>query len=218
MEQKNTIVKCKAHPNCLFNHNGICDNYVINIGADGSCQEYVETESNEEFIELEGLNYQKVKFNRQLFQLCAKCTHSLTPAEYEFSPACLFSEDASIRLTGNCPYASQRLRGQRAKCDFYEDGWADPEIVKEACQSFTSDMMDIDDKHLGEAVTVKIPDPKDMDIRFTIQNTQWNKEFLRDQMCWYCDNGFYGSCKLTAKPSLDRSGKCPRYTSTGGNR
>ena len=61
MDQKNTIVKCARH-NCLFNHKGVCDNYVINIRADGSCQEYVETESNEEFIELEGLNYQKVKF------------------------------------------------------------------------------------------------------------------------------------------------------------
>ena len=44
MDQKNTIVKCTTNPNCLFNHNGICDNYVITIGADGSCQEYVETE------------------------------------------------------------------------------------------------------------------------------------------------------------------------------
>lgn len=44
MDQKNTIVKCKAHPNCLFNHNGVCDNYVINIGADGKCECYVETE------------------------------------------------------------------------------------------------------------------------------------------------------------------------------
>ena len=47
MDQKNTIVKCYASPNCLFNHNGVCDNYVITIGADGSCQEYVETESEE---------------------------------------------------------------------------------------------------------------------------------------------------------------------------
>lgn len=44
MDQKNTIVKCTTNPTCLFNHNGICDNYVITIGADGSCQEYVETE------------------------------------------------------------------------------------------------------------------------------------------------------------------------------
>lgn len=93
MDQKNTIVKCTANPNCLFNHNGICDNYVITIGADGSCQEYIET------------------------------------------------------------------------------------------------------------VTAAIQD-----------------ELLRHQMCWYCDHGSSGNCNLTAKPSLDRSGKCPRYTSTGGNR
>ena len=47
MDQKNTIVKCTANPSCLFNHNGICDNYVITIGADGSCQEYVETEEKD---------------------------------------------------------------------------------------------------------------------------------------------------------------------------
>lgn len=43
MDQKNTIVKCKAHPDCLFNHNGICDNYMINIGVDGKCESYIET-------------------------------------------------------------------------------------------------------------------------------------------------------------------------------
>ena len=47
MDQKNTIVKCKAHPNCLFNYNGVCDNYVINISADGKCECYVETEEKE---------------------------------------------------------------------------------------------------------------------------------------------------------------------------
>ena len=47
MDQKNTIVKCKAHPNCLFNHNGICDNYVINIDVDGKCKSYIETELSE---------------------------------------------------------------------------------------------------------------------------------------------------------------------------
>ena len=48
MDQKNTIVKCYVHPDCLFCHSGICDNYVITIGADGSCQEYVETETKDE--------------------------------------------------------------------------------------------------------------------------------------------------------------------------
>lgn len=51
MDQKNTIVKCHAHPNCLFNHNGICDNYVINIGADGKCESYIETEIIESVIQ-----------------------------------------------------------------------------------------------------------------------------------------------------------------------
>lgn len=51
MDQKNTIVKCKMHPSCLFNHNGICDNYVINIGADGKCGGYVETAPAESVIQ-----------------------------------------------------------------------------------------------------------------------------------------------------------------------
>ena len=48
MDQKNTIVKCYIKPDCLFCHNGICDNYVITIGSDGSCQNYVETETKDE--------------------------------------------------------------------------------------------------------------------------------------------------------------------------
>lgn len=47
MEQKNTIVKCNCSPKCLFEHNGVCDNYMINIGADGQCEYYVETENEE---------------------------------------------------------------------------------------------------------------------------------------------------------------------------
>ena len=48
MDQKNTIVKCTANPNCLFNHNGVCDNYIISIGADGKCDCYVETATEED--------------------------------------------------------------------------------------------------------------------------------------------------------------------------
>ena len=164
MDQKNTIVKCKAHPNCLFNYNGICDNYVINIGADGKCESYIETASEEEII-------------------------------YENTKKML--KNAGVTLIET---KGEVKRGQRAQCDFFDN------------------MMDVNDKHLGEPVTVKIPDPKDMGIHFTIQNAQWNKEFLRDQMCWYCDNGSNGNCTLTAKPALDRTGKCPYYKSTGGNR
>jgi hypothetical protein len=190
MEQKNTIVKCARH-NCLWNHCGTCDQYVIPIGVDGQCGAFVETAPKHEEADAE----------------------TLVEAEglYQYATEMLARQGVII-----IPSSSEPKRGQRAKCNFYEDGWADPEIVKEACQPFTCDMMDVNDKHLGEDVTVKIPDPKDMGIHFTIQNTQWNKEFLRDQMCWYCDNGIYGECKLTAKPALDRTGKCPYYKSTGG--
>ena len=43
MDQKNTIVKCAKHQ-CLFNNSGTCDQYVITIGIDNTCQAYVETE------------------------------------------------------------------------------------------------------------------------------------------------------------------------------
>ena len=97
MDQKNTIVKCRAHPNCLFNHNGVCDNYVINIGEDGKCEGYLETEWVERAIQ--------------------------DPARIGLA---LKEMSKWIEIE----------RGQRAKCNFYEDGWVDPEIVKEACPSF----------------------------------------------------------------------------------
>lgn len=131
MDQKNTIVKCTANPNCLFNHNGICDNYVITIGADGSCQEYVETENA-----------------------------YIPPSAQEIL-------EYTIKLE------QEKLRGQRAKCNFYEDACDNKETISD--------------------------------------------EALRQQMCWYCDNGSNGNCNFTAKPSL-RYGVCPRYISTGGSR
>lgn len=91
MDQKNTIVKCFASPNCLFNHNGICDNYVIAIGADGSCQEYVETESIESTIQ------DPVKIG-------------------------LAFKEISKQM--------DTQRGQRAKCNFYEDNCDDKVAVK----------------------------------------------------------------------------------------
>lgn len=93
MDQKNTIVKCKAHPNCLFNHNGVCDNYVINISADGKCEGYVETEN------------------------------------VYTSPSAQEILEYTIKLE------QEKLRGQRAKCDFINDG-VDQEIVDEVCKPF----------------------------------------------------------------------------------
>ena len=115
MDQKNTIVKCKAHPNCLFNHNGVCDNYVINIGTDGKCECYVET-AIEDRVSCYECNYFADDGQNQ----CPCDKHE--QYVYRTAPAC---GDFKAK------------RGQRAKCNFVEDGWVDPEIVKEVCQPFT---------------------------------------------------------------------------------
>lgn len=86
MDLKNTIMKCKAHPDCLFNHNGVCDNYVINISVDGECESYVETATEEDMKngvvgEFKGYNITKPdkpielkmpyeEFNKKFKDLC----------------------------------------------------------------------------------------------------------------------------------------------------
>lgn len=46
MDQKNTIVKCNA-TTCLYNHKGICDQYVIDLDMYGQCNDYCECEKTE---------------------------------------------------------------------------------------------------------------------------------------------------------------------------
>lgn len=112
MEQKNTIVKCLRH-NCLWNHRGTCDQYVIPIDANGQCGAFVETAPIHEEIDLE----------------------ALAEAEELYQCATEMLERQGVTLI---PSSSESMRGQRAKCDFFED------------------MMDIDDTHLGEVVTVEM--------------------------------------------------------------
>jgi hypothetical protein len=70
MDQKNTIVKCKAHPNCLFNHNGVCDNYVISIGENGKCDCYVETENEKKRDAMQDIWIVKMKlFERDIKEI-----------------------------------------------------------------------------------------------------------------------------------------------------
>ena len=93
MDQKNTIVKCTANPNCLFNHNGICDNYVITIGADGSCQEYIETEDVIEYTE---------KTKNQMCWYCdhgkhGKCKFPVKPMRDHNGECCRFTSTGGNR-------------------------------------------------------------------------------------------------------------------------
>lgn len=115
MDQKNTIVKCAKHK-CLFNHCGTCDQYVINIGADGSCQEYVETE---------------VVTIRPV--LCEHCGH------YEdhglLQNPCNKHKCYRYRKENAC-IDFIAIRGQRVKGNLLEDSMVDSKIVDEVCQPF----------------------------------------------------------------------------------
>jgi len=117
MDQKNTIVKCKAYPNCLFNHNGVCDNYVINIGEDGKCDCYVETEP---------IRGQKT---------CQDdCIH-FDDSDPMVGPICLFNHPEPLKEFYKdmpCDYyhSTNYTRGQRANCNIYDDA-CDASFLKE---------------------------------------------------------------------------------------
>ena len=101
MDQKNTIVKCTANPSCLFNHNGICDNYVITIGADGSCQEYVETEN----VTI-----------RPVF-----CEHCGNYEDHGLLQNLCNRHECYMHRKENACVDFITIRGQRAKCDLFDD-------------------------------------------------------------------------------------------------
>ena len=151
MDQKNTIVKCYAHPNCLFNHNGVCDNYVISIGEDGKCDCYVETVTEEEII-------------------------------YENAKKML--KEAGITLIEP---KGEVKRGQRAKGNFLED------------------MMDIDDKHLGEPVTIQM---KVAELNKPNKNKSTIKEVMPECDLPVCD----WSCKhaLRSGPNFNSDLWCDK--------
>ena len=158
MDQKNTIVKCKAHPNCLFNYNGVCDNYVIDIGADGKCECYVETEESI-FIS----------------PICGDCNYFADTGLLQCP--CDKHEQYVYRKAPACGDFKAK-RGQRAKCNVYDD------------------MMDIDDKHLGETVTVKMKVAE-------LNKSNTNKSIISDwdyaatpDICKTCKKVVYGQpCK-----------------------
>lgn len=69
MDQKNTIVKCH-HADCLWQHDGVCNQYVISISEKGECEQYVECEKTSAPAELKSdLVYIEES------QTCADCGH-----------------------------------------------------------------------------------------------------------------------------------------------
>lgn len=61
MDQKNTIVQCNA-TTCLYNHKGICDQYVIDLDMYGQCKDCCECEKTEAPAQLKSdLEYNKAK-------------------------------------------------------------------------------------------------------------------------------------------------------------
>ena len=144
MDQKNTIVKCAKHK-CLFNNCGTCDQYVITIGVDNTCQAYTETE---------GFTFKEQK-------VChPDCIH-FDDSDIMIGPICLFNHPEPLKKFYEgmpCDYyhSTNYTRGQRAKCNFYEDGWIDPEIMKEVCQPFTMKIAEFNKPNKNKRI-IKIP-------------------------------------------------------------
>ena len=114
MDQKNTIVKCAKHK-CLFNNCGTCDQYVITIGVDNTCQAYTETE---------GFTFKEQKACHP------DCIH-FDDSDLMVGPVCLFKHPEPLKdfFEGMpCDYYHSRnyTRGQRAKCNLFDDKM-DPE-------------------------------------------------------------------------------------------
>ena len=113
MDQKNTIVKCNA-TTCLYNHKGICDQYVIDLDMYGQCKDYCECEKTEAPAQLKSdLEYDEKSSRGKRAELpmyddyadwldkrCrASCKHFSDRAGY---PYCDFTEQYLTQLGRKC--------------------------------------------------------------------------------------------------------------------
>ena len=242
MDQKNTIVKCKAHPNCLFNHNGICDNYVITIGADGKCDCYVETArvDNFEISEIEEIAIYKPGSKEPLLVL-------KEPQKGQRAK-CSFIEDSSYNL---CSAACHNydFKGASLYCQLRQE-YLGPERLMKPCDLFAKaendkvtvkmKVAELDNPNKNLSVITDWDYASTPDICKTckkvvyghyckykdVANGVW-AYYERDESikragalneCWWCD--FFNSEKRSCKhkdPDIDRYG-CHSSQSTGGNR
>ena len=237
MDQKNTIVKCNHSPKCLFEHNGVCDNYVINIGADGQCESYIETELVESVIQDPvkiGLAFkeiskqinmqrgQRAKYNiydDATFNLCSAACHY-----YDFKGACLY-----------CQLRQEYLGPERLMkpCDLFVKAENDKSTVKmkliqlnelnknktvisDWAYAATPDICKICKKVVyGQPCEYKNV-ANGVWACYEIDETIKKAGTLNE--CWWCD--FFNSEKRKCKhkdPDIDKFG-CHSSQSTGGNR
>ena len=105
MDQKNTIVKCNA-TTCLYNHKGICDQYVIDLDMYGQCKDYCECEKTEAPAQL--------KSDLEYDEAPVYVTHDETVDRTIVH----FKNGSYIELKP----AEEPKRGQRVKGNFIEDG------------------------------------------------------------------------------------------------
>ena len=208
MEQKNTIVKCKAHPNCLFNHNGICDNYVINIGVDGKCESYVETEneydslSAQEILEYTiELEREKIKrgqrakgkfYDDATFNLCSAACHN-----YDFKGASLY-----------CQLRQEYLGPERLMkpCDLFVKAENDKVAVKMKIAELN--------KPNKNKSTIKIPSMPKEDREIMNDIGYVPSTYPNYDECWICVHGGNSNtyCNLSAIPLIGPDGKCCRFS------
>lgn len=133
MDQKNTIVKCAKHK-CLFNNCGTCDQYVITIGVDGKCKGYVETASEED-MKNGVIGAYKILTLKEKKVCHPDCIH-FNDDDIMVGPICLFDHPKPLKEFYEgmpCDYyhSTNYTRGQRAKCNFYEDTCCNISFLKE---------------------------------------------------------------------------------------
>ena len=107
MDQKNTIVKCNA-TTCLYNHKGICDQYVIDLDMYGQCNDYCECEKTEAPAQL------KSDLKYELDDVVSIEMKVASEGENKNKTIISFKNGSELTVLP--------ARGQRAKCNFVEDG------------------------------------------------------------------------------------------------
>ena len=217
MDQKNTIVKCTANPNCLFNHNGICDNYVITIGADGSCQEYIETESLREVVAHE-MEKQVMSSPEEVGAALKSISEKMKKTCH---PDCIHFDDSDMFIGPTCLFKHpEPLKEfyEGMPCEYYHA------LHKKPLPHWCTKEDTVIDEKLHERFKVFLSNwikehpPLSKEDQAIMNKIGYVPPKEEDPMCWYCDNGKHGKCKFSIRPMKDANGECCRFTSTGGNR